>query len=133
MSARLTRTIRVTKEWSRMVSANLHETRNGSGGAQIGSNWLRLRASVEWSLERTYAISASRREEFAEEIGVEIEPGADVTVVLTWKRIWQHGQADVLIRGRQTSVPYRMAVGITLRPVKLVNPRVPRVMVSSCS
>lgn len=112
-SGRLTRTIRVTREWSRMISADLHETNKLSGNAQIGPNWLHLKAAIERGLEQTYTISASSREEFAEEIGIEVGPGADDTVVLTWKRIWQHGLADVLIRGRHVDVPFRVAVGVT--------------------
>jgi hypothetical protein len=110
---RVTRTIRVTEEWSRMVSLDLHARHNISNGIGVGPNWLAFKTSIERSLERTYAVSVNRREEFAEEIGVEIEPGADVTVILTWKRIWQHGLADVLTQGRPVNVPYRMAVGIT--------------------
>jgi hypothetical protein len=83
---RVTRTIRVTKEWSRMVGLDLYERDAYAAGIIVGPNWLAIKTSIEQSLEHTYAISASRREEFAEEIGVEIEPGADVTV-LTWKRI----------------------------------------------
>lgn len=111
---RVTRTMRVTKEWSRMVSLDLHASDGVSTRAQIGPNWLALKGSIEQNLEHTYAVSVNRREEFAEEIGVEIEPGADVTVILTWKRIWQHGVAHVLAQGRQVNVPYRMAVGITI-------------------
>ena len=96
-----------------MVSLDLHASHSISGDAQIGPNWLALKASIEQILEHTYAISVSRREEFAEEISVEIEPGADVTVILTWKRIWQHGLAHVLAQGRQANVPFRMAVGVT--------------------
>lgn len=110
---RVTRTIRVTEEWSRMVSLDLDVRQSVSVGAQIGPNRLALKTSIEQSLERTYAISVSRREEFAEEIGVEIEPGADVTVLLTWKRIWQHGTAHVMTEGRQAKLPFRMAVGVT--------------------
>jgi hypothetical protein len=110
----VTRTVRVTKEWNRMVSLDLHASRSVSGGAQICPDWLvALKTSIEQTLERTYAISVSRREEFAEEFGVEIEPGADVSVILTWKRIWQHGLAHVLTQGRQADVSFRMAVGVT--------------------
>jgi hypothetical protein len=106
---RVTRKIRVAEEWSRMVSLDLHESHSVSGGV----DWLAIRASIERCLEHTYHMSVSRREEFTEEIGVEIEPGADVTVVLTWKRIWQHGIAHVLIQGRELNVQFLMVVGVT--------------------
>lgn len=109
----LTRTIRVAREWSRMVSLDQHASDDVSIGGVVGPNWLALKASIERSLEQTYAISVSRREEFAEEIGVEVKPGADVTVTLAWKRIWQHGVANVLTDGRQAEVEFRMAVGVT--------------------
>jgi hypothetical protein len=112
-TGRVTRTIRVTKEWNRMVSLDLHASDSISLGIVTGPNWLALKASIEQTLEHTYAISVSRREEFAEEISVEIEPGADATVILAWKRIWQHGFAHVLAQGRQANVPIRMAVGVT--------------------
>jgi hypothetical protein len=110
---RLTRNLRVTREWSRMVSLDLHAHRGVSIAAQIGPNWLALKTSIEQSLEHTYGISVSRREEFAEEIGIEIEPGADISVILTWKRIWQHGFAHVLTQDSQANAPFRMAVGVT--------------------
>lgn len=109
----LTRTIRATQEWNHMISADLHEVNKSSGGIQIGPDWLALRATIEHSLERTYAISVSRRQEFAEEIGVEVAAGADVTIVLAWKRIWQHGRARVLVQGQQVDVPFRLTVGVT--------------------
>jgi hypothetical protein len=112
-AGRVTRTIRVTMEWTRMVSLDLHEGDTDASGITVGPNWLALKTSIEHSLERTYAISVSRREEFAEEIGVEIDPGADVTVNLAWKRIWQHGLARVLAQGSEANVPFRMAVGVT--------------------
>lgn len=110
---RVTRTIRVTEEWSRMISLDLHERDTDATATTLGPQWLALKTSIEQSLERTYAISVSRREEFVEEIGVELESGAEVTVILALKRIWQHGVAHVLFQGRRVNVPYRMAVGIT--------------------
>jgi hypothetical protein len=110
---RVTRTIRVTKEWSRMVSLDLHARDADADGITVGPNWLALKRSIEQSLERTFAISAGRREEFAEEIGVEIEPGADVSVILAWKRIWQHGFARVVTEGGEVNVPFRLVVGVT--------------------
>lgn len=110
---RVTQNFRVTKEWSRMTAADLRETTGLSGGPQIGPNWLQLKANLERGLEHSYGISTSQREEFSGELSVEAEPGMDITVILTWKRIWQHGQADVLIQGRHASVPYRLVVGLT--------------------
>lgn len=112
-AARLTRTMRVTREWSRMVNLDLHDSRGSSADARVGPAWLSLRTTIEQSLSRTYAISANRREEFAEELSVEVEPGAAVTVVLAWKRLWQHGVAHTLFQGRQIEIPFCVAVGIT--------------------
>lgn len=112
-TSRLTRTIRVTREWSRTVSLDLNTSHGASARAQIGPNWLELRTSVEQTLSCTYSVSAGRREEFAEEIGVEVEPGTALAIVLVWKRLWQHGVVQVLSRGRQVEVPFRVAVGIT--------------------
>jgi hypothetical protein len=110
---RVTRTIRVTKGWNHTVSLDLHTSDKHSGGGQIGPNWLAVRTSIEQAVERTYDVSVSRREEFTEEVGVEIEPGADVTIIFTWKRIWQHGLAHVLTQGHEKGVPFRMAVGVS--------------------
>ena len=112
-ASRLTRTMRVTREWSRTVSLDLNASHGTSVGEQIGPNWLELRTNVEQTLSRTYTASAGRREEFAEEIGVEVEPGTALTIVLAWKQLWQHGRVRVLSQGRQVDVPFRVAVGIT--------------------
>lgn len=81
--------MRLTREWTRTVSLDLESTRSVSAQARIGPSWLVLSSTVEQSLSRTYAVSDSRREEFAEEPSIEVEPGAAVTVVLTWRRLWQ--------------------------------------------
>ena len=112
-AARLTRTMRVTREWSRTVSLDLDSSRGVSAEARVGPAWLALRTSVEQTLSRTYTASVNHREEFAEELSVEVEPGASVTIVLAWKRLWQHGVAHVLFQGRQVEVPFQVAVGVT--------------------
>lgn len=111
--ARLTRTMRITREWSRTVSLDLGSNHGSSADTRVGPAWLALRTTIEQSLSRTYAISENRREEFAEEFSIEVEPGAAVTIVLHWKRLWQHGVVHVLFHGRQVEVPFRVAVGIT--------------------
>jgi hypothetical protein len=58
-------------------------------------------------------VSAGPREEFAEEIGITVERGTALAIVLAWKRLWQHGVVHVLSQGRQVDVPFRVAVGIT--------------------
>jgi hypothetical protein len=112
-AVRLTRTMRVTREWSRTVNLDLHDTRGSSADTGVGPAWLFLRATVEQSLSRAYTISEDRREEFAEELSVEVEPGAAVTVVLDWKRLWQHGVVHALFQGRQIEIPFCVAIGIT--------------------
>ena len=112
-TARLTRTMRVTREWTRTVSLDHNASSGTTTGAQVGPDWLALQTSVEQSLSQTYSVSTGRREEFVEEIGVEVEPGTAVTVVLAWKRLWQHGVVRVLSRESPVEVSFRLAVGIT--------------------
>jgi hypothetical protein len=112
-AVRQTRTFRVTREWNRTVSVGQHDNHGINGSIQFGPNWLAVKASLEQALERTYDFSVSRREEFGEEISVEIEAGADVTIMFTWKRIWQHGLVHVLTGGHRVDVPFRMTVGVT--------------------
>jgi hypothetical protein len=113
-AARVTRTMRVTREWRRTVSLGLDSSDGTSIGAQAGPDWLALRASVEQSLSRTYSISTDRREEFVDEISFEVDPGSAVTVVLAWKRVWQHGVVHVLSRGTPVEVPFRVADGLRI-------------------
>jgi hypothetical protein len=112
-SAKLTRTIRVTRRWSRMVSLDLNSGHSLTGGGQIGPPWLALRTGIEQSLSHTYSVATDHSEEFAEEFGIEVGPGDDTTVILAWKRLWQHGVVDVWSEGRQARLPFRLAVGIT--------------------
>jgi hypothetical protein len=98
-----TRTMRVTREWSRMVSQDTNSSQGVAGCGTIGPRWLAPWAGVERSLSQAYSVTENRREEFAEEIGVEVEPGAAVTVVLGWKRSWRHGVVHVLFEGSQVA------------------------------
>ena len=64
-------------------------------------------------MKRNYSIGESSREEFTEEIVLQISPASKVQLALQWKRLWQHGEA--LIRGPQSEfvVPYQVVAGMT--------------------
>jgi hypothetical protein len=112
-AARLTRTMRVTREWSRTISLHHETTHDDSTETTVGPDWLRFQAGIKRHLTLLYEVNKNHREEFAEEFCVEVGPGAEVTVVLAWKRLWQHGVAHALYQGRPIDIPFRVAVGVT--------------------
>jgi hypothetical protein len=112
-AARLTRTIRIAKEWTRTYTLDNTATTTRTQDAQIGPGWLTLRRSAEENLARMYSVANGRREEFSEEIGIEVEPGASVSIALTWKRLWQHGTITVGGQHGTVEIPFRVVMGVT--------------------
>jgi len=76
--------------------------------------WLSAKGSIEAELQRTLTHSIGSTHLFEEEISVTVPERAAVRIVLGWKRIWQCGEARVLLpEGSVHIVPYRVVVSVT--------------------
>jgi hypothetical protein len=113
-SSRPTRTFSFSKEWSRALHIEAERAAKENAGLSLGAKDVAaLQISSEEVLRRTYSISEDTKESSTEEISCEVPAHRKLTVIVRWKRIWQHGfvvltRDDITLR-----VPFRVAVGVT--------------------
>ena len=112
--APVTRSLKASREWTRTLA--LGESHSQTGSSEVGANllWLSARGSIEAQLQRTLTHSIGSTHLFEEEISVTVPERAAVRIVMGWKRIWQCGEARVLLpEGSVHIVPYRVVVSVT--------------------
>ena len=44
---------------------------------------------------------------------IQVPPNSHIRVAVSWKKIWQHGVAQIVNGGHALEVPYRIATGMT--------------------
>ncbi|MFJ4674038.1 hypothetical protein [Kitasatospora purpeofusca] len=112
--APVTRTLKASREWTRTLALGENSTLRSTG--ELGANllWLSAKGSIEAELQRTSALEIGSTHLFEEEISVTVPAHTVVQIVLGWKRIWQAGEARVLLPGGSVQiVPYRVVVNVT--------------------
>ncbi|MGO4460560.1 hypothetical protein AB4039_25240 [Streptomyces sp. M-16] len=112
--APVTRSLKASREWTRTLT--LGESRSQTLGGHVGANllWLSAKGSIEAELQRTLSLAIGSTHLFEEEISVTVPERTAVRIVLGWKRIWQCGEARVLLPDRTLhTVPYQVVVSVT--------------------
>ncbi|MEV6735239.1 hypothetical protein [Streptomyces sp. NPDC051364] len=112
--APVTRSLKASREWARTLT--LGDSRSQTLGGHVGANllWLSAKGSIEAELQRTLSLAIGSTHLFEEEISVTVPERTAVRIVLGWKRIWQCGEARVLLPDRSVHmVPYQVVVSVT--------------------
>src|ERR1700686_629398 len=73
----------------------------------------RNRLSRRDKLKQTYSVSQGTKETVTEEVGCQVPGHTRTTIVVQWKRIWQHGLVHAERSGVRLHIPFRVAVGLT--------------------
>jgi hypothetical protein len=109
-----TRSFSFTKEWSKTFHVEVERAKTGGTELNLGAkDTVALRLSSEEKLRRTYSVSADTKETSTEEVSCQVPAYRKLTVVVRWKRIWQHGIMVGTRDGVPLHVPFRVAVGVT--------------------
>ncbi|WP_160311183.1 hypothetical protein [Streptacidiphilus anmyonensis] len=112
--APVTRSLKASREWTRTLTLGASHSQTVSGEVNANLLWLSAKGSIEAELQRTLTHSIGSTHLFEEEISVTVPERAAVRIVLGWKRIWQCGEARVLLpEGSVHIVPYRVVVSVT--------------------
>ena len=64
-------------------------------------------------MRRTYSVSEDTKETCREEVSCQVPAHTKLTVVVRWKRIWQHGLVQTAQGAVSLDIPFRVAVGLT--------------------
>ncbi len=110
-----TRRIKVSKRWLRKYEMSAERAQSRKFGGKLPKALIiELSGEAETRLQRSYSVGGEEEQTFEEEIELTIPPRSIVTLVLSWKRIWQEGVVAVVQPdGERIEVPYRVVVGVT--------------------
>jgi hypothetical protein len=113
--AQSTRRIKVTKRWLRKYEVSGEETKSKKGGASLPKVLIvELSGEAEKAVKRTYALSEEEEQTFEEELELSVPPHTVVTLVLSWKRVWQEGHVEIVEDdGSAHLVPFKIVAGVT--------------------
>ena len=112
-SSESTRTVRLTREWSRSCTVEMERATTLSGSADLSIHVLDLKGGAEHTLSKTYSASADERETFEEEVTLNISAHTRTEVVFAWKEIRQRGFVRAAGSGYEIQIPYEVVVGVT--------------------
>lgn len=113
-SATPTRSFSFSKEWSRTFQVEVERAKGDGAELTLGAkDTAALRLSSEEKLRRTYSISQDTKETSTEDVSCQVPAHRKLTIVVRWKRIWQHGFVVVSQNGVPLRIPFRVAVGMT--------------------
>jgi DNA-directed RNA polymerase subunit RPC12/RpoP len=109
-----TRSFSFSKEWSKTFHVEVERAKSGGAELSLGAKDAgALRLSSEEKLRRTYSVSADTKETSTEDVSCQAPAYRKLTVVVRWKRIWQHGIVVAVRDGEPLHIPFRVAVGVT--------------------
>lgn len=113
-SSPITRGITFTKEWTRTYEIQSEKTQGAGGELSLGlKDTAALKLSAEEKLRTTYSASNQSKETCSEQVTCEVQGRTRLTVVVRWKRLWQHGHILLRRGGDELHVPFRVVVGVT--------------------
>ena len=109
------RRFRVTKEWTRTVVLEREKAKSRRGETSLNlEGLLSIGGALEQTLRDRYSVTDEARYLYEEEISLKVGARTRVVVSLTWKRIWQHGEAaGTAPDGEFLTMPFRVVVGVT--------------------
>jgi hypothetical protein len=112
--APVTRSLKARREWTRTLTLGENHRRTVGGEAGVSLLWLSVKGSIEAELQRTLSLAIGSTHLFEEEISVPVPEHTAVRIVLGWKRIWQCGDASVVLPDNSMHiVPYQFVVRVT--------------------
>lgn len=112
--AAVTRSLKASREWTRTLALDESRSRTLGIEGDVHLLWLSAKGSIEAELQRTRSETFGSTHMFEEEISVTVPERTAVRITLGWKRIWQCGDARVLLPNRSMHiVPYQEAVSVT--------------------
>jgi len=113
-SSPITRAITFTKEWARTYEIQNEKAQGSGGDITLGiKDAAALKLSAEEKLRTAYSASNQTKETCSEQVTCEVGPRTRLTVVVRWKRLWQHGHILLQRTGEEVRVPFRVVVGVT--------------------
>lgn len=120
----LRRTDTVTEEWAQSYDLEVEQTAAEGTKLSLGlEKGPSVDVTAEQSLKQRFAISEQKRRTFTQEIPIEVPPGVKRTVILTFKRIWQHGTISLRpAEGPSITMPFKVVINVRMDQAQVDDP-----------
>lgn len=114
-AASVSRDITFSKEWSQSYVVELHDKYRGGANLSLGSNHLAsLQLTAEKAIEKQYSVTQNTKQVYTDKITLNVPPHCTLRLLITWKRIWQHGSITFRdAKGTVLNISFKVVVGVT--------------------
>lgn len=118
-TSKTTRKFTVSQEWSKSYSIQYENTQVNGIEWNLGVKLpeieiANIKLTSQETLKNQYSVSEGKKENYTEEVQVEVSGYKKLKVIFTWKRIWQHGVIKFRHQDNtEFDVPFQVAVEVT--------------------
>ena len=112
-SSSTTRTVRLTREWTRTYTLDTEHDMTVSGSAGLSIHILDLKAEAERLVKNAYSVTSEQRETFEEDVTLTVKDHTKSEITFFWKELRQKGNVQMSGADFQAQIPYEIVVGMT--------------------
>lgn len=115
-SLRTTRT--ATYQWTRTLEIGVEATETNESSVKVGTDIASLNVMAQNAIKTSYKLSEEKSETYSNEFPFDVPSGVRRRVILTFKRVWQHGQLTLTnADGSCSRIPFKVIVALDLDTV----------------
>ena len=120
-SSEITRTIEFTKEWSKLSTIEDEKIKVDGIETTLGPEFLavkgiNIKKTSQETIKKKYSIAEGEKETFKDGISFKVESNKQLTLVIKWKNIYQHGliifEEESKEGTRTIEIPFKILVRI---------------------
>ncbi|MBD2255398.1 hypothetical protein [Nostoc parmelioides] len=118
-TSKITRRFTITREWSKAYSIEYEKTQVNGLDINLKLKFLEVELDAmkllfQETIKKQYSISEETKENYTEEVIVEVPEYKKTNLIFSWKRIWQDGFIKICSPDNtEISIPFKVVVGVT--------------------
>lgn len=118
-TSKTTRKFTVSRKWSKSYSIQYENTQVNGTEFNLGLKFpetevASIKVTSQETLKKQYFISEGIKENYTEEVQVEVPESRKLNLIFRWKRIWQNGFIKLRSQDNtELNVPFQVVVGMT--------------------
>ncbi len=110
----LTRSLSISKEWSKSYKIDIERSIRSSAEGALGvKDKAQLKTLSEEKIRSEYSISVETKETYKEDVSYNVLAYTRLTIIIKWKRLWQHGFIRTEKNRVPLEIPFSFSKGVT--------------------
>ncbi|HEV2069698.1 MAG TPA: hypothetical protein VGR26_07895 [Acidimicrobiales bacterium] len=110
-SLRTTKT--VAYEWSQVLEISVETTSANESSVKFGGDIASLNVMAQNAIKTTYKLSEEKSRTYSNEFTFDVPAGVRRRVIMTFKRVWQHGHLILKSAdGSDSQIPFKVVVAL---------------------